>query len=269
MGQGIELVAASLSDAAATGAQAMTAANQQSFNVRATAGGSAGVSLEALITSFQDVGSLRVRSPRLHDDVNGIRIAAKAGATDVVANEAFSQRLYSQDALTVEAFFDVAPTAAHLSVAGLLVYYDDIPGINANLKTWAEIEPNVEDYLVVPVNPTNGTANWGAGVAINAVVDVFKANKLYALLGVHAQAGRGLWSILGVDVGNLFMGGPFGTTNIDERRWFRYMEQETGKPSIPVINSQNKGATTVQTISDTAAAASNLSLIFAQLSTQP
>lgn len=268
MGYAVETVLAFLSDAAATGAQAMTPGLTQTFNIRATAGGSAPVAAEALMTSFQDVGEFRVRSPRMHDDVNGVRVAAPAGVNEVAACEAFSHPLYSQDSLIVEAFFTVAPTATHISMGAIQVYYQDLPGVAAQYRTWAEIAPNVIDYLAVPVTPTSGATagNWGTGVAINSTVDTFRANTLYALIGYVAPLGNGFWSVLGPDIGNLFVGGPVGNSIVDQRKWFYWMELESGKPSIPIINSQNKAATLVQNADQTAATARTISLIFARLS---
>ncbi|HLI74289.1 MAG TPA: hypothetical protein VKU86_10465 [Acidimicrobiales bacterium] len=274
MGYGIELVQGHLSDAASTGAQALTAGNQQSFTVRATAGGSAAVCLEAVIASFQAAGDLRIRSPRMHDDVNAVRLQATAGVPTVVAAEGFRQRLYSQDTPTVEAVFTTAPTAAEISIAGLLNYYDDVPGIAAVYKTWAELAPSIVDYLAVPVSPTSGATagDWGTGVALNSTVDVFKANTLYALVGCIAQgaaAANGLWAIQGVDTGNLLVGGAINNSPTDQRRWFWWLEQVTGKPSIPVVNSQNKASTLAFAATQTASTAVELSLLFAQLSTAP
>jgi hypothetical protein len=274
MGYGIELVQFHLADAAATGAQAMTPGNQQSANIRATAGGSAQVTLEAIIASFQDAGDFRVRSPRMHDDVNAVRIQAPAGVPTILAAEAFQQPLYSQDNLTVEAVFTTAPTVNHVSIAGLLVYYADVPGIAGVYRSWAEVAPTIVDYLAVPVSPTSGATagDWGSGVALNSTVDVFKANTQYALVGCVAQgaaAANGLWGIQGVDTGNLIVGGAINNSVVDQRRKFYLYEQTSGKPSIPVINSQNKGATLVFAATQTAATQVEISLIFAQLSTQP
>jgi hypothetical protein len=268
MGQGVETVLGFLSNAASTGAQAMTAGSGQTFTIRATANGSAPVTLEALFTDFQDAGDARVRSPRMHDDVNGIRVAAPAGVAEVGLNEGFQNPLYSQDTLTVEGYFTSAPTAGHISIIGMQVYYNDVPGIAANNRSWAEVLPNIVQYLVVPVSPTGSTTagQWGTGVAINSTVDVFKANTLYALIGYVTTAVNGLWAIQGVDTGNLLVGGPMGNSIIDQRRFFVWMDQVSGKPSIPVINSQNKATTLVQCAGQAASATPEISLCFAQLS---
>lgn len=268
MGVGLETVGFSLVDVAAATAQAMNPLNGQSATIRATANGNAPVTLESIFTDFQDAGDFRIRSPRMHDDVNGIRLAAPAGIPQIAVNEYFEQPLYSQDTLIVEAVFTAAPTVAHISLGYLFVYYDDVPGIQANLRSWNEVQPNIVDILTIPVTPTSSATagNWGAGVALNSSVDLFKANTLYALLGYLTPVSFGAWSIQGVDIGNLQLGGPGTTVAKDTRGFFPYMGDEIGKPCIPIINSQNKASTLVNVSAIATATAFEISLILAQLS---
>jgi hypothetical protein len=269
MGVGIETVLAYLSDAASTGAQAMTAGLNQSFSVRAAASPSTGVTLESIYTDFQDAGDIRIRSPRMHDDVNGIRLSANSRSIGPSAHEYFQQPLFSQDTLTVEAYFDVAPTATHISAALMTIFYDDLPGVAANMRTWGEVQPNIVDYLSVPCDPTSSATagQWGAGVAINNVVDVFKANTLYALIGFEVQnVAFSAWAIQGVDTGNLIIGAGGGIGPVDSRRYFPWLSDSTGKAAIPVINSQNKATTNVMVADRTASTAYQMTLLFAQLS---
>ncbi len=268
MGMGIETVGFSLSNAATATAQAMAALNGQSATIRATANGNAPVTLVGESTYFQDAGDFRVRSPRMPDDVNAILLAAPAAAVQWAAMDYFQQQLFSQDTLTVEAVFTVAPTAAHISLGYLQVYYDDVPGIAANLRAWTEVQPNIVDFLTIPVSPSSSATagNWGSGVALNSTVDVFKANTLYALIGYVAPVKFGCFSVQGVDIGNLQYGGPGVTTTIDTRGYFARMSDKTGKPCIPVINSQNKASTLVSISDQAVSTAYELSLIFAQLS---
>jgi hypothetical protein len=268
MGFGIETVGFSLSNAAAATAQAMTPLAGQTATVRATANGNAPVTLTQILTDFQDAGDFRIRSPRMHDDVNGIRIAAPVALPTIVANEFFDQPLFSQDTLTVEAVFTVVPTAAHISLGYLQVVYNDVPGIAANMRTWNEVAPNIVDYLTIPVTPSSGgvAGAWGAGVALNSSVDLFKANTLYALVGYVAPVAFGAFSVLGVDIGNLQFGGPGSTAAIETRRYFPYLGEDGGFPSVPIINSQNKASTLVQISDKAITTAFELSLIFAQLS---
>ena len=268
MGYGIETVAGILTNAASTGAQAMTAASTQSFNIRAAASNTSPVTLETVWADFQDQGDVRIRSPRMHDTANALRVATIPSYFGALLDEYFEQPLFSQDNLTVEGYFTVAPTVNHISLAFLQIYYDDVPGIAANYRPWSGVQPNIVDYLAVPVSATsNATAGqWGAGVAINSSVDVFKANTSYALLGYIAPVAFGAWSIQGVDVGNLQVGGPGVANPIDTRRWFAYQELQSGKPSIPIINSQNKGNTLVYVSDRTLSTAFEITLLFAQLS---
>jgi hypothetical protein len=266
MGQAIETVAGFLSNAASATAQAMTAATSQSFNVRAANGQSA-ISLEAVWAPFQDAGDFRIRSPRLHDDVNAMRWASPGNLANPVAKEYFTQPLYSQDSLIVEAVFTSAPTAAHISTGFMQIYYDDLPGVDGNFMTWAQVQPKIQSWLVVPVSPITAAAatGWGAGVAINSTVDVFKANSWYALMGWISTVEVGGVAIQGTDLGNLLVGGPGSTGVIETRDWFVTMDQLTGKPSIPVINSQNKGATLVSVADIATGVTHEVSLIFAYL----
>lgn len=266
MGLAIETVLGYVSDANSATAQAMTPAPGQSFNVRATNGQTV-AHLCSMWSKFQDPGYFRVRSPRLHDDVNGIEVEATGTTPNPLLLEGFNQELYSQDSLTVEAFFTAAPTATHYSFGAMQIYYDDLPGIAGNFKTWAQVQPMIQSYMGVYVNPSSaGTiGSWGTGVALNSSQDVFKANSAYALLGYSTPTAFMAFNIQGTDLGNLQVGGPGTTGSIETRRWFKYMDEMTGMPSIPVINSQNKGATLIQVADSAISTAYPISLFFAYL----
>jgi hypothetical protein len=266
MGYAIETVLGYLSNAASTGAQSLTAASGQSFNVRAT-NGQTTAHLEAVWGYFQDPGFLRIRSPRLHDDVIGIELQGVSTNPSPLADEYFEQTLYSQDSLTVEGYFTSAPTSTHYTGGALQVYYDDLPGVAGNFVSWAEVKARVQSYMGVYVSPTSSATvgQWGAGVALNSSQDVFKANGAYALIGYTTPTTFTSFSILGSDLGNLNVGGPGSTDPIVTRRFFPWMEETSGRPSIPVINSQNKASTLVYVAGPTASTAYPISLLFAYL----
>lgn len=266
MGYAIETVIGYGLNAAAATTQPLTAGLTQSFSVRAT-GGSTPISLETMWASFQDPGYFRVKSPRLHDDVTGIELQALGTNVSPLANEYFSQPLYSQDLLAVSAFFTAAPTATHHSFGAMNIYYDTLPGVNANFKTWAEVSAMIQSYYGVYVVPKSSATvgNWGAGVAMNQKQDQYKANSWYALLGYLTPTAIDAISIQGTDLGNLQVGGPGSIDPLITRRWFAEQEVVTGKPSIPIINSQNKGSTLVKVASATATTTYPISLLFAYL----
>ena len=72
-------------------------------------------------------------------------------------------------------------------------------------------------------------------------------------------------SILGTDIGNLQVGGPGSVDPKITRYWFVEQEFANSKPSIPVINSQNKGSTLVQVFTPAASTAVRVTLLFAYL----
>lgn len=267
MGQGIEVVNAYLAAAASTAAQAMTAGAGQSFSVRAAAGQSP-ITLEGLWANATVISDIRVRSPRLHDDVQAIRGSSAATDPRPSLLEAFTQPLYSQDLLVVEDIPVSAPGAGAVQGAGLLIRYDDVPGISANLRSWSEVAPNIESYYSQEASPVSGATagDWGPGVAINSTYDVLKANRLYAILGYTVQSRCTSIAVQGVDTGNLLAGGPGCIDPMITRQWFVYNSLETGKPMIPVINSANKSATLVNVAHPTASTTVVVNLLMALLS---
>src|SRR5208282_6610663 len=111
--------------------------------------------LEDIWASFQDPGYIRVRSPRLHDDVQGIEVQANGVVTSPLLAEGFSQELFSQDSLIVEGFFTAAPTLGHTTLGALQIYYDDLAGVAGNFLPWAQVQPMIQSYFGVYVNPTS------------------------------------------------------------------------------------------------------------------
>lgn len=267
MGAGLEIVNAYVAAAATTNPQAMTPGAGQSFTVRASSP-TGTVNLEGVWGNTTVISDIRIRSPRLHDDVQAIRATVQANDPRPSILEYFTQTLYSQDFLTVEDVPFVAPGAAALQGAGLLVYYSDIPGVSANLRTWAEVAPNVVAWYSQRVLPVTGATagDWGPGVAINSSYDVLKANTLYAILGYEIQTACTSIAIQGIDTGNLLCGGPGCVDPITTRRWFAWQSDEAGYPLIPVINSANKGATLVNACGLVASTAIPVTLYLAQLS---
>jgi len=276
MGYGIETIVGANTTATTVTAGstvAYTAANSQSFNIRAYAPNSS-ASIEALWGySANTAGNslTRIRSPRLHDDVVGIESQQLATNASPMLNEYFSQTVYSQDSLTIEDYVLSAPGSAANQTVGFNVYYKDIPGINANFMTYAQVSSLTQSYYGIYTNPSTAafsasSPSWGTGVAINSKQDVFKANSLYAILGYEVSTGCTAVSLLGVDLGNLYVGGPGSLDPKVTRFWFVEQEMANGMPSIPVINSQNKASTLVQVFGNQASATSvQVTLIAAYL----
>ena len=209
-------------------------------------------------------GIARVRSPRLHDNVQGIRFRYAAG---LAARDMFSERdrqfLYAQDALITE----LQVGAAETDGLSLLVYYDDLPGVDARLATYAELAPRIVNVVNVEVANGGGAAvgNRSAAAALNATFDLLKANTDYALLGYESDVTGQSIGVRGPDTGNLRVGGPMTTERMETRDWFARASERYGVPAIPIINSANKAGTLIDNAQIVAGVAANITLVMAEL----
>ena len=216
---------------------------------------------------------LSIKSPRLHDDVKGILLTVNAytntGSTAIFnPNELIpgyiQQKLYSTDVLSVTAN---AATGTNKLVGVFNVRYTNLGGVNARLFHWGEIQSSIVNIVGIEVQPqaSSTVGQFGAGVALNSVDQRLKANTDYAILGYTTSIPVSAIVVNGVDVGNLYVGGPgspdsFSTGDFFIRQSVRYQTAH-----IPVINSNNQGGTFVFCADVTASTHPNVTLIMAEL----
>lgn len=241
---------------------ALTANSGQSFAIRShqTEGTAY---LAEIWTQQATAGAIRVKSPRLHDDVVGIRMQTQAADIRRVLAEEARQTLYSQDELTVE----MTGGAVEVDSAALFLYYEQLGGIAARLSSWEEISPRIEHlygHAVAVAGPAT-SGDWSAGTRLDTTVDEFKANRDYALLGYTLDAPVLSVAIAGSDTGNLKIGGPGPLLADETRAFFVDQSRRLGKPCIPVINAANRQGTLVHVARITAAGTVNVTLLFALL----
>jgi hypothetical protein len=234
----------------------------QTTTVRNTSLGSR-INLEAMWGEESVLEIIRVRSPRLHDNVQGIRY-------QVPANSVYNQLGYRPQTPLVPQDLLVTEIAAATAVVGtefLQISYADLPGSNGNYLSWAQVEPRVVDIMTQEVTPGNPTAagQWSAGVALNSTFDLMKANTWYALLGFTTSIQAGAIAIQGPDTGGMKVGGPAPANALETREWFCWMDEFGEEPGIPVINSANKAGTFVYLADFAAANAAVVDLLFAEL----
>lgn len=205
----------------------------------------------------------RIRSPRLHDNQQGIRFRTVAAAVRALFTELEIQKLYAQDTLIME----LAGGAAETDGASVLIYYTGLAGSNARLSTLDSITSRIVNLVNVEVAVGAGAAVGTriAGVAINATFDLLIANTDYALLGYESDTTGLSVGFRGPDTGNYRVGGPMTTERIETRDWFVRLNRKLGLPTIPVINSANKAGTFVDNAQVVAGAASNITLALAEL----
>lgn len=207
---------------------------------------------------------MRIRSPRMHDQSQNIRLQVPASTPRPLIGLQPSQRLYSQDPITVE----LTGGAAEVDLASLLVYYSNLPGIAARLHAWHEIEPLVQNLTTVEVHPASSATagNYGTQVALNSVFDTLIRNVDYAILGYECATNGCTLGITGVDTGNLRVGGPLYNQTEMTAAWFVNLSQANeNAPVIPVINSANVAAVLVDVAAQATSTTFNVGINLAQL----
>lgn len=199
--------------------------------------------LEGIWTQQATSGQVRVRSPRFHDDVQGIRKVANTGFIRNLFGDEENQRLFPNDPLR----FDMTGGGAEVDAAALLLYYRDIGGIQARLATWEELRPRIVDMMgqVVDVTGPVTSGDWSAGTVITSPNDNLKADTDYAILGYEVNTESLAVAVSGTDTGNVRIGGPGPLDALETRDWFVSLAKNTGMPHIPIIQSNNRGNTQV------------------------
>jgi hypothetical protein len=219
----------------------------------------------------QVAGVMRVRSPRLHDNVQGIRMRTPVNLVNnripirLVGGAA--QKLFTQDTLIVEQ--TGSAVGGQIETGSLLIWYDDVPGVAARTIDQATLKKAGVNIMEQEVTITTGVGGgYTGGVAINsqAGTDDWKANTDYALVGAFTDSRLATFTVKGVDSGNVRVGIPGELTEPDEgQNWFASLSAATGLPMIPVFNSQNKGAITIEGVSQQVAVTAVLTLVLVEL----
>lgn len=213
----------------------------------------------------QTQGILQVRSPLLHDNVRGIRMIAQASEVENLLPIGQRQILHPQDTLVVE--LSGSATAGDIETACLLLWYQDVPGVDADLRMAQDVLDAMVNILTVDVTITTGTAGgYSGGEAINAESDLLKANTNYAILGADVGTECACVRIRASGFGNLGVGIPGNDTDhMDNRDWFLRLSRMTGLPTVPVFNSSDKGNVLIDAAQDENGADVGVSLILAEL----
>lgn len=219
--------------------------------------------LEQIWAQGASTDFVRVRSPRMHDANQGIRLRVGAAPTPAMLPWSADQLLYPLDTPIVE----IDETAAATGAISLMYEYDDLPGVQQNLATWDEVDPRILNIMGcdVLVGAIPAIGQYSAGNPINSLFDNFEAGYTYALLGYETALPRMTITVAGPDTSFIKVGGPGVTNPIETREFFQRASRLTGRAFIPLIQANNKGATNVFQADNAASAAVNVTLILAQL----
>lgn len=220
--------------------------------------------LDNIVRMGTTAGFVQVRSPLLHDNVQGIRITPAESPSVFSLPGVALQVAHPQDTFIVE----LSGGAAETDIAILTMYYENLPGASARLHMWSDISPIVKNIKPIRVAVTT-SATVGAWVdtIITVSEDLTHANTDYAVLGYAPNAALGYVAIKGIDTGNLRAGGPGATQELATTNYFVAMSNDNGRPAIPVFNAANKNGTFVSTCAATASVTAVVELICAELTT--
>lgn len=262
--QAIELLTGFVTAPGAT-QTALTMAAGNSLTIRNGAPGSNVMLIEAW-ADMQAAGILRIRSPSLHDNVQGIRLRPVASEVDSLIPRGLNQALIPQDQLTVD--LSGSATAGDIETACLLVWYENLPGIAGRFIAPEELKARTSNLVTVENTIATGTGGGYSGEqAINTNFDLLRANTDYAIVGYHVSAECACIRFRGVDFGNLGIGGPGNETDKElTGEWFVRLSEMLGQPFIPVFNSANAAGVLVDAAQDENGVDVNVTAILAQLS---
>lgn len=226
--------------------------------------------LAQLIAAFSDHVTTprewRVRSPLLHDNVQGIRFYPGQTPSATLLPRQAQQNLEAQDLLTFE---QSTAAATGKALTGLSIYYPQLPGAASRLYALGDVDPLIKNIkpVVVQVAAAANTAGQWFDSLITGFENLLHANTDYAVLGIVADQPVAAVAVKGIDTGNLRCAVP-GLINSDVTSdYFVRLSLAAGLPLIPVINSANAPATFLSIISSvTLAATLSAQLILAELS---
>lgn len=216
-------------------------------------------------TDVQSAGVMRIRSPRLHDNVQGIRYATVVADVQPLFPWGVGQRVYPNDLLTVE--LQAGAVAGDIETVAFMNYYEDLPGVSAIMISPEEVTRRGVNIFTVENTLALGTAGgYSGGEAINVEFDQFKANTKYALIGYTVSAQAAVVGWRGPDTGNTRVGGP-GLVALREvtADWFMRLSKVFNLPLIPVISAENKGATLIDGVQDENGVDITVNSIFVEL----
>lgn len=212
-----------------------------------------------------DGARLIYQSQKFHDNRIGLDLMVRQSDPTPLFAPGIKQQVFAQDQLDVTIYGSAGVTDDDVFTA--MVYYDTVEGQGASLITHEELLANADNLYSVRFNPQGALAAkaiTGEG-ALNVTQDSFKAGARYALVGYSVNVLVGSFFIKGPNTGNAFIPMPGHTDFLLTRDFFLDLAREHKMPLIPVIEADNKAATTVAMLTDDVPTDSFIVLNFVQL----
>lgn len=222
--------------------------------------GSSKARIEHVFRRGATAGFGRIRSPRLHDNATGINWDSGEVGDSLVIPHEVEQPVYPADTLIVEESGGAAETDA----VSFITYYDDLPGISAQLKSPGDIIGNIRNLKHFQVAAPAGANAW-TDTAITTTENQLHADADYAVMGFRCSAQAALVGVKAPETGNLRVCGPANTLGIETADWYMRWSRLTGLPCVPVFNANNRFGVFVSAVDVAAVAGLIVTLVCAEL----
>jgi len=248
------------------GGTAMAAVAGDSLQIRNGAKASLILCLAMWTNGQVTPGYTQLLWPSGHDLVRGVRYRNQVLQPDNKVPLGAPLRFRAQDPLTL---LEVgSATAGDVETAHMLMFYEDLPGVDAHMINMATLRKRGVSNLTVEDSTTAAAAStYGGPRALNVGSDLLKADTEYALLGAVIGANCGALTVRGVDSGNLRVAIPGLTQDANwTSNWFGLLSEANDLPCIPVFNSANRAGIFVENVTNELLTAVPFSLNMVQLS---
>ena len=208
---------------------------------------------------------IRGVSPRMHDNVVGIRHRPIAAQVYELMAYGYPAEVYAQDRINWMAQGSAA--ALDQEPYCFLMFYQSLPGSDGFFIDREQLNKLGKSITTVEIPLVAGVAGgWSGAATGNSGTQALKPNVRYALLGGHTsimQAGIGIRCS---DFGNLRLGFPGNAADKQENTYFFVqLSERYGFPLIPVFNSASLPTMLVDTANNENAASPFVTLNVCEL----
>ena len=273
MGRILDTITAFKDSLTGSAFETLAAASGDSLSIRWLGEGTKVSLLNAWGANNATKCQLSIRSPLLHDNVRGIRMAhmfnptlnVADGNPQIYTSPYWRQPYQPTDTLIVEA---LGTASDDVTLTQQLLYDTPDAGIGGRFMLASEVEARLKNVVGILITPSAHatTSTYGTAEAIDTDDNRLKANTDYAWLGIQTDLPFTTLAINGPDTGNFLVACPGHWDEQVTAGWFYEMSRRWQTPLVPIINSNNKGVTFARVADAGGGSSPNITLYLAELS---
>lgn len=217
----------------------------------------------SLIYSAGGGQQFRIQSPLLHDNVSGLTFQPGEVPSLFMLPPEAGIELSPVDVLQLSG----ACAGATTITAGVVNYYEDVRGADAQLVHWRDIKDNIKYFKSFQVSLGAIAVGAWTDTLITTTDNQLHSDTDYAVLGYQVDPAVDIVGVKGAFTGNMRNCGPGPVQSIDIANYYLRMNEYWDKPYIPVFNANDRFAIYVSAANHAAVAANAASvyLMVAQL----